>query len=295
MVVATKMFWALGYNQVEYVPDHVRSEARRRSIRRRRSRRPNGKRTPFTRDDMQRDPRARRAGMRTARTASSPAGCCPARSSAGSGTTGTRPDDPNDIVPHEHRRELRALRVFGAWTNLTDLKAGNTLDTLVTENGRASSNITCRTSARRSACATGSTNGISAGSTSTRATPPRSGCSRSGSRSARGRRSTYEEYPSIGRFEGDVASIRESGGRRRRRRPTWSCATTTRSGRRGGWWRSPTTLIRAAVHTGPVQRSQRPRRYLGDVLIKRRDKISQRLSDRGEPDRRSRSSMRAER
>ena len=49
---------------------------------------------------------------------------------------GTRPDDPNDLVPHEHRRELRALRVFGAWTNLTDLKAANTLDALVTENGR---------------------------------------------------------------------------------------------------------------------------------------------------------------
>ena len=44
---------------------------------------------------------------------------------------GTRPDDPNDIVPHEHRRELRALKVFGAWTNLVDMKAGNTLDTLV--------------------------------------------------------------------------------------------------------------------------------------------------------------------
>ena len=49
---------------------------------------------------------------------------------------GTRPDDPNDVVPHEHRRDLRALRVFGAWTNLTDLKAANTLDTLVPENGR---------------------------------------------------------------------------------------------------------------------------------------------------------------
>jgi hypothetical protein len=50
---------------------------------------------------------------------------------------GTRPDDPNDVVPHEHRRELRALQVFGGWTNLVDMKAGNTLDTVVTENGRS--------------------------------------------------------------------------------------------------------------------------------------------------------------
>jgi hypothetical protein len=49
----------------------------------------------------------------------------------------TRPDDPNDVVPHEHRRELRALKVFGAWTNLVDMKAGNTLDTVVAENGRS--------------------------------------------------------------------------------------------------------------------------------------------------------------
>jgi hypothetical protein len=50
---------------------------------------------------------------------------------------GTRKDDPNDIVPHEDRRELRGLRVFSAWVNHTDAKAINSLDTLVSESGRS--------------------------------------------------------------------------------------------------------------------------------------------------------------
>jgi hypothetical protein len=50
---------------------------------------------------------------------------------------GTRPDDPNDVVPHEHRRSLRALRVFGAWVNHVDAKAINSLDTLIKEQGRS--------------------------------------------------------------------------------------------------------------------------------------------------------------
>jgi hypothetical protein len=48
---------------------------------------------------------------------------------------GTRSDDPNDIVPHEHRRDLRGLRVFCAWLGHDDSRAINTLDMLVEENG----------------------------------------------------------------------------------------------------------------------------------------------------------------
>lgn len=48
---------------------------------------------------------------------------------------GTRTDDPNDVIPHEDRRDLRALRVFCAWLNHTDAKARNSLDVLAEEDG----------------------------------------------------------------------------------------------------------------------------------------------------------------
>ena len=48
---------------------------------------------------------------------------------------GTRPDDPNDIFPHEHRRELRGYRVTSAWLNHDDSRALNTYDSYVEEGG----------------------------------------------------------------------------------------------------------------------------------------------------------------
>ena len=50
---------------------------------------------------------------------------------------GTRSDDPNDVVPHEHHRELRGYFVFAAWLNHVDAKGINSLSALVTENGRS--------------------------------------------------------------------------------------------------------------------------------------------------------------
>ena len=50
---------------------------------------------------------------------------------------GTRPDDPNDIHLHEHRRELRGNRVFSAWLNHDDSRGINSLDMLQGPQGRA--------------------------------------------------------------------------------------------------------------------------------------------------------------
>ena len=61
---------------------------------------------------------------------------------------GTRPDDPNDIHPHEHRRELRANRVFSAWLNHDDSRAINSLDMLEGPPGGSTSGTTCSTSDR---------------------------------------------------------------------------------------------------------------------------------------------------
>jgi len=96
--VATKIFWALGYNQVEsflttFDPARVEFDPKATL------RRPSGARTRFTHDDMQ---------AILERVSKNPDGSyrvvagrlLPGKILYGFRYEGTRPDDPNDIVPH---------------------------------------------------------------------------------------------------------------------------------------------------------------------------------------------------
>lgn len=50
---------------------------------------------------------------------------------------GRRGDDPEDLIPHELRRELRGLWTLCAWTNHADSRGPNSLDMWVEDGGRS--------------------------------------------------------------------------------------------------------------------------------------------------------------
>jgi hypothetical protein len=134
ILAANKIFWALGYWQAENHLISIRPEdlqIDKEAV----IRVDSGNRRPMQRSDvddiLRRSERSPDGSYRAIASRN-----LPGKILGGFQYFGTRSDDPNDIVPHEHRRELRALKVFGAWTNLTDMKAGNTLDTVIEENGK---------------------------------------------------------------------------------------------------------------------------------------------------------------
>jgi hypothetical protein len=135
IMVANKLFWALGYWQVDNVliairPQQLQIDESATFVP------ASGTRRKLRASDLEEVwRRAHRSDDGSYRAIAARA--LPGQPLGGFRYFGTRPDDPNDVVPHEHRRELRALKVFGAWTNLVDMKAGNTLDVLVTEGGRS--------------------------------------------------------------------------------------------------------------------------------------------------------------
>ena len=134
-VIVTRLFHALGY----YVPQASIAVLRPASLvvaANSRARTRTGGSRPLQQSDIdQQLARAHRNPDGTYRVVAGEA--LSGRPLGGFLYEGTRPDDPNDVIRHEDRRELRGLRVFSAWLNHTDAKAINSLDTLVTEGGRA--------------------------------------------------------------------------------------------------------------------------------------------------------------
>jgi hypothetical protein len=132
--VVTRLFHALGY----YVPQLNIGTLRRENLvlgADATVRLPNGSRRRMREADLEEQlSRAERNPDGTYRV--SLAAALEGKPLEGFKYEGTRSDDPNDVVPHENRRELRGLRVFSAWLNHTDAKAINSMDTLVAVNGR---------------------------------------------------------------------------------------------------------------------------------------------------------------
>jgi hypothetical protein len=267
--IASKIFWALGYNQVEsylstFDPKNVEIDPKATV------KRPSGARTPFTRDDMneilEQVARSKDGSYRVI------AGrLLPGKILGNFRYKGTRPDDPNDVVPHEHRRELRALKVFGAWTNLTDLKSANTLDSLITENGRSY--------VRHYLQDVGSTFGMCndlhewdlSWENFYQGDATRKRFFTLGFALSPWQTVDYKEYPSIGKFEAEKWDPRTW----RPQTPTTAIAEMRDD---DAFWAARRVaafnddMIRAIVHTGQFSNPD-AEKYLADNVIKRRDKI----------------------
>ncbi|MFQ5637241.1 MAG: hypothetical protein ACE5IR_04525, partial [bacterium] len=123
-VITTKFFYASGYNvpqnTVEYFDPGILQIGETAKVEE------GGFKRPMTKEDLEAmlKPIPRRADGKIRTMASKfvdgrPVGVWLFK--------GTRSDDPNDRVHHEHRRELRGLRTISSWLSDEDRRAANTL------------------------------------------------------------------------------------------------------------------------------------------------------------------------
>ena len=185
---------------------------------------------------------------------------------------GTRSDDPNDIFPHENRRELRGYRVLSAWLNHDDSRALNTFDTYVEEDGNRFIRHflldfgSCLGSATVGANLPSGGNEyflegqhfIKAFATFGLWTRP-------------WLHAEFPDYPAVGNIEGDYF-------RPELWKPEYPNAAFDRMDAADAFWaarivsRFSDEAIRAIVATGEISDPE-AEQYLADTIIKRRDKV----------------------
>ena len=133
-VIGSKLFYALGYNTPENYIVHFRREQLEitEGVM---YRPPNGKKIPLTGQIVDRLLQAQpRLADGTYRALASL--WVEGKVVGPFDYRGARSDDPNDTIPHQDRRVLRGLSVFASWVNHHDTSQINTMDTLVTKDGR---------------------------------------------------------------------------------------------------------------------------------------------------------------
>ena len=282
-MIANKLFWALGYWQTE---NHL---ATRRMDEfdidpKARVETPSGRDRQLHMDDLKtilgHANRERDASYRMLASRA-----IPGRVLGGFKYFGTRPDDANDVIPHEHRRVLRALQVFGAWTNLTDSKAGNTLDTLLTENGKSY--------VRHYLQDVGSTFGTGALEAHDydegfeyiiEGSPAWKRLLTFGFYPRPWQSVPFEEYPAVGRYQG----VQFDPDLWKPRIPNTAMQNARADDK---FWAARRVMaftdemIRAVVKVGQIS-DPAAEKHLADVIILRRDKIGQQYLRGGEPARR---------
>ncbi|MCC6587105.1 MAG: hypothetical protein IT168_10470 [Bryobacterales bacterium] len=195
---------------------------------------------------------------------------------------GTRTDDPNDTIPHEHRRELRGLSVFCAWLGHDDSRAINTLDILA--------NVDAIPRVRHYLIDFGST----LGSASSGPNSPRSGFeylfewkpaikqfATLGLYRPSWSTAEYPPLPSVGRFESKLFDPVEWV-------PEYPNPAFTNRLRDDEFWAAKQVMaftdaqIRAIVRTGQYS-DKRAENYIADTLIARRDKVGRGFFQRTVP------------
>ena len=185
---------------------------------------------------------------------------------------GTRSDDPNDIFPHQNRRELRGLRVFSAWLNHDDSRSINSLDLYVGEPGEGF--------VKHYLLDFGSTLGSGSVKPQTRRAgneyiiegkPIAKAGLTLGLWDRPWRHVKYPDYRAIGRFEADFFQPQLW-------RPEYPNPAFDRMELEDAFWatrivmRFTDEMVRAIVDTGQISDPEASN-YLAETLIKRRDKI----------------------
>ncbi len=186
---------------------------------------------------------------------------------------GTRSDDPNDIFPHQDRRELRALQIFTAWMNHNDSDSVNTLDMYFTDaEGRGY--------VRHHLIDFGTVFGSGAHQPHARRVgneyyiefkPALKAAGTLGIWDRPWRKLKFQEYKSIGRFESDYFQPQHW-------RPDYPNPAFDKMTLQDALWATRTVMrfsdeaIRAMVAIGKIDEAAAAD-YLTRVLIERRDKI----------------------